>query len=219
MIFMCLNPLISMMAEDVARLRVCALVMGLVLFLGGSSLAQEKTEDIRFEIQVLGLKIGDMNVAKYQVGDTLHYVAESQVKFWFFGSVNLSMTTHSKFVKGYLVKSHSRSNTNRGNFASFIHWDGKKYVVDAKSYKFENQEPVYGLAEWCSTKMFFEELQEGKKFLSEVYGLTTTIKKLEPNVYQTIIAGNENQYFYKFGKLQKVDLENPIKDFTYKRIQ
>ena len=183
------------------------------------ALAQQKTENIKFEIQVLGIKIGDLNVSKYPVGDTLHYIAESQVKFWFFGSVNLTMSTHSKFVGGYLVKSKSTSNTNRGNFASTIYWDGKKYVVDAESYKFENQEPVYGLAQWCSTRLLFEEMQEGKKFLSEVYGMSTTIKKLEPNVYQTVVNGNENNYYYQFGELQKVELENPIKNFTYKRIK
>jgi hypothetical protein len=183
------------------------------------ALAQQKSENIKFEIQVLGIKIGDLNVSKYPVGDTLHYLAESQVKFWFFGSVNLTMRTHSKFVGGYLVKSKSTSDTNRGNFASTIYWDGKKYVVDAESYKFENQMPVYGLAQWCSTRLLFEEMQEGKKFLSEVYGMSTTIKKLEPNVYQTVVNGNENRYYYEFGELQKVELENPIKDFTYKRIK
>lgn len=213
------NPPFSMMAVVVVKSKLLFLIPCLSFCLLQGAFAQQKTETIKFEIQVLGMKIGDLNVAKYQIGDTTHYVAESQVKFWFFGSVNLELNTHAKYLKGYLVKSHSRSNTNRGNFASTVYWDGKKYVVDAKSYKFENQEPVYGLTEWCSTRMFFEELQEGKKFLSEVYGLTTTIKKLDPNVYQTVIAGNENRYFYQFGKLQKVELENPIKNFTYKRVQ
>ncbi|MBC6366072.1 DUF6134 family protein [Algoriphagus sp. AK58] len=208
-----------MMEEDAVKFRPFGLIFGLLFFFSLSSYSQEKSEVIRFEIQVLGLKIGDMNVSKYQVADTVHYVAESQVKFWFFGTVNLTMNTHSKYLNGYLVKSHSKSNTNRGNFASYIYWDGKKYVVDAKSYKFENQDPVFGLAEWCSTRMFFDELQVGEKFLSEVYGLATTVKKLGPNVYQTTIAGNENRYFYKFGKLQKVEQENNIKNFTYKRIE
>lgn len=195
--------------------------MVLVLAVGTwtSSFCQTKPEKIQFEIQVLGMKIGDLNVTKYQVGDTLHYLAESKVEFWFFGKVNVEMFTHTKFVDGYFMKSLSRSNTNRGNFSSTIHWDGKKYVVNATSYKFENHEPVIGLVEWCPARMFFEELQEGKKFMSEVYGLTTTIKKLQPNVYQTSIAGNENQYYYQFGKLQKVVLESSIKNFQYKRVQ
>ena len=209
----------SMMAVAVAKSKLLFLMLALSACLGNFSLAKEKTESIKFEIQVLGLKIGDLNVSKYQIGDTTHYIAESQVKFWFFGSVNLDINTHSKYVKGYLVKSHSRSNTNRGNFASTIRWDGKKYLVDATSYKFENQEPIYGLVEWSSNRMFFEELPDGKRFLSEVYGLTTTVKRLRPNVYQTIFLGNENQYFYQFGKLQSVEIENSIKNFNYKRIK
>lgn len=202
-----------------SRATVFLVSFGFVFLFFFPSKAQQNTETIKFEIQVLGIKIGDLNASKYSKGDTLHYVAESQVKFWFFGSVNLLMKTHSKYLGGYLVKSKSTSNTNRGNFASTIVWDGKKYLVDAKSYKFENKEPVYGLVQWCSARMFFEELEEGKKFLSEVFGMATTIQKLEPNLYQTQVNGNENTYHYQQGKLQKVELENPIKDFTYKRIK
>lgn len=194
------------------------LILCLNVCLATPSLSQTKPETIQFEIQVLGLKIGDLNVKRYQAGDTLHYLATSNVKFWFFGNVDVEISTHSKYVNGYFVKSISTSNTNRGNFASTIHWDGKKYVVDAESYKFENKEPVSGLVKWCSARTFFEELQGDQTFISEVYGLTATIEKLGPGVYSTTISGNENQYFYETGKLQKVVLENSIKNFQYKRI-
>ncbi|OOG74861.1 DUF6134 family protein [Algoriphagus sp. A40] len=197
--------------------------LALVLFLSvgfwNPTFSQEKKEEIKFEITVLGMKIGDLDVTRYQVGDTLHYIAESKVQIWFFGKVDVEMFTHAKYVDGYFVKSLSRSNTNRGNFLTTIYWDGKKYVVDAKNYKFENQEPIIGKVEWSPSRLFFEELQEGKKFISEVYGLTTTIKKLEPNVYETNIPGNQNQYYYQFGKLQKAVLENSIKNFQYKRVK
>lgn len=213
------NPPFSMTAGAVASYFPWVIAISLTFGLWNPSFSQEKQEKIKFEIQVLGIKIGDLNVTKYQVGDTVHYLAESKVQFWLFGNVSVDIYTHSRYVNGYFMKSFSRSNTNRGNFATSIYWDGKKYVVDAKSHKFENQEPVLGLVEWSPSRLFFEELQPGKKFLSEVYGLTTTIKKLEPNVYETSIIGNENQYFYQFGKLQKAILENSIKNFQYKRVQ
>lgn len=195
------------------------LVLGLIICFVFPSFSQEKTESLQFETVVLGLKIGDLNVKKYQVGDTVHYVAESKVKFWFFGNVDVAVITHSKYVDGNFVKSMSRSTTNRGNFESSIYWDGKKYVVDAKSYKFENDEPVTGLVRWCSTRAFFEELPTGEKFISEVFGLVTPIQTPEPNVHSTTINGNENRYFYESGKLQKVTLEHSVKNFQYKRIQ
>lgn len=213
------NRPISMTAGAAAKIFSWGLVLILSLGPWSPSFSQEKPEKIKFEITVLGMKIGDLDVTRYHVGDTLHYLAESNVEIWFFGKVDVEMFTHAKYVEGYFVKSVSRSNTNRGNFSTTIYWDGKKYVVDAKNYKFENQEPILGKVEWSPSRMFFEELQEGKKFISEVYGLTTTIKKLQPNVYETSIAGNENQYFYQFGKLQKVILENSIKNFQYKRVQ
>lgn len=219
MTFMFRNLPISTMAGAAARHCIRLLMFIIAFGLWTPSFSQGKQEKIKFEIQVLGMKIGDLDVTRYQVGDTLHYVAESKVQIWFFGKVNVELFTHAKYVDGYFVKSLSRSNTNRGNFLTTIYWDGRKYVVDAKNYKFENQEPVFGKVEWSPSRMFFEELQEGKKFLSEVYGLTTTIKKNQPNVYETSIAGNENQYYYQFGDLQRVVLENSIKNFTYKRVK
>ncbi len=194
------------------------LVFCVFLCLCSPSFSQDKRETIQFEIQVLGLKIGDLNVQKYQAGDTLHYLAESSVRFWFFGNVQVEISTHSKYVDGNFVKSFSTSKTNRGDFSSEIYWDGKKYVVDAESYKFENQQPVMGMVQWCSARTFFEEMESEKTFISEVYGLTTKIEKVETGVYRTIISGNENEYSYEAGKLQKVLLENPIKNFQYKRI-
>ncbi|GAA0879700.1 hypothetical protein GCM10009119_26690 [Algoriphagus jejuensis] len=212
------NRSFTVLEKDFARTIRWAFVSGLVIFLINPSFSQQKTEVLKFETVVLGLNIGDLNVKKYQVGDTLHYVAESKVGFWFFGRVDLEVFTHSRYVNGYFVKSESRTKTNRGDFASSIHWDGKKYLVDAKSYKFENDEPVIGLVKWCSTRAFFEQLPAGERFISEVFGLTTTIETQEPNVLSTIISGNENRYFYEKGELQKVTIEHAVKNFQYKRV-
>ncbi len=194
------------------------LILGLAVCLTTPSFSQQKTETVKFEISVLGMKIGDLDAKKYQVGDTVHYTAESKVRFWFFGSVDVEVFTHSKYVNGYLVKSLSRSNTNRGDFASTVYWDGKKYVVNAKSYKFENTEPVTERVKWSSTRTFFEELKGGETFISEVFGLTTKIDNPEPNVHSTTIEGNTNEYLYQSGKLQKVTLEHSVKNFQYKRL-
>lgn len=195
------------------------LAVAMVFCISVPSFSQGKVETIKFETSVLGLKIGDLNVKKYRTGDTLHYIAESKVRFWFFGNVDVEVVTHANYVNGYFVKSVSQSTTNRGNFASSIYWDGKKYVVDAKSYKFENKKPVTGLVKWCSTRAFFEELQDGETFISEVFGLTAKIEKPEPHVHSTTINGNQNLYFYELGKLQKVTLEHSVKNFQYKRVQ
>ena len=190
----------------------------LTVCLGSPSFSQNNVETVRFETQVLGMKIGDLTAKKYREGDTTHYVATSKVKFWFFGSVDVEVITHSKYVNDYFVKSHSRSTTNRGDFESSIHWDGKKYVVDAKSYKFENKKPVAGLVKWSSTRAFFDELKDGETFISEVFGLITEVEAPDSNVHSTTINGNENQYFYQSGKLEKVTLEHSVKNFQYKRI-
>ena len=196
-----------------------ALILLLTVCLAVPSFSQQKAENVRFETQVLGLKIGDLSAKKYQEGDTVHYIATSKVKFWLFGNVDVEVVTHSRYVNGYFVKSTSRSATNRGNFETLIYWDGGKYIVDAKSYKFENDKPVTGLVKWSSARAFFDELEDGEIFISEVFGLPTKVAGPESNVHSTTINGTENQYFYQSGKLQKVTLEHSVKNFQYKRVQ
>jgi hypothetical protein len=217
--YMISNPFISLHTTASVFLFRLAITFLMVLGYATPSFSQDQSEKLRFETQVLGLKIGDLNAEKYKTGDTTHYKATSKVKFWFFGNVDVEVTTHSKYVDGYFVKSYSSSRTNRGDFETFIHWDGKKYVVDAKSYKFENNKPVEGLVKWCSTRSFFDELQDGEKFISEVFGLTTTIENRGQHVHGTTINENENQYFYEMGKLQKVMLEHSVKNFQYKKVE
>ncbi|TNF39453.1 MAG: hypothetical protein EP311_10750 [Cytophagales bacterium] len=186
----------------------------------GSKCHAQSAEIAQFEVVVLGIKIGDLEAKKVKEAEgTLLYEAKSQVKFWFFGSVNVSFLTQSHFEKNYIVNTKSSSQTNRGDFHSEVWWRGEEYRVNAQTYEFENQTPLHGPIAWCSTKLFFEEPQEGDVFLSEVYGLSQKIKEIEPGVYEIEINGNANRYYYQSGKLEKIVLENPIKNYQIRRVK
>lgn len=181
---------------------------------------ENDSESMQYEIVVLGLKIGDMTAEKFEgKADTVHYVVESQVKFWFFGNVDLRFETNSKFYQGKVVKTHSESKTNRGDYQSQIILKGSEYQVDAETYKFENNESVRGPLSWCSNKMFFHEPKPGEIFLSEVYGTAQKIKQIEPGVYEITVEENTNRYYYQSGKLEKIVLENPIKNYQVRRVR
>lgn len=177
-------------------------------------------EALKYEIVVLGLKIGDMTAERFSgKTDTVHYEVKSQVKFWFFGSVDLKFSTVSKFLQGRIVKTKSESKTNRGDYLSKILWKGNEYQVDAATYKYENEKSLKGPLSWCSNKMFFHEPKSGDIFLSEVYGTAQKITQIEPGVYEITVEGNTNRYYYKSGILEKIVLENPIKNYQVRRIQ
>lgn len=181
--------------------------------------AQATKETASFEIVVLGLKIGNLTAQKNAGGDSVRYSVDSRVKFWFFGDVDLQFLTRSHFKGGKILKTYSESKTNRGVFDSKVNWTGALYQVDAKSYKYANRTSLKGPLSWCSTKLFFQEPSGQELFLSEVYGISAPIKKISPGVYEIEVEGNTNQYHYKGGKLEKIVVESPIKDYQVRRVK
>lgn len=196
--------------------------ISLLIFLGMSvsfGHAQTAKETASFEIVVLGLKIGTLTAQKTSGADSALYSVDSRVKFWFFGDVDLKFLTRSHFKGGKILKTYSESKTNRGFFDSKVNWTGAHYQVDSKSYKYANRTSLKGPLTWCSTKLFFHEPTGQELFLSEVYGVSSTIKKIGPGVYEIEVEGNTNQYHYKSGKLEKIVVESPIKNYQVRRIK
>ncbi len=181
--------------------------------------AQATKETASFEIVVLGLKIGNLTAQKTAGADSVRYSVDSRVKFWFFGDVDLKFLTRSHFKGGKILKTYSESKTNRGNFDSKVSWTGTQYQVDAKSYKYANRAPLKGPVTWCSSKLFFHEPSGQEVFLSEVYGVSSPIKKIGAGVYEIEVEGNTNQYHYKARKLEKIVVESPIKNYKVVRVK
>ena len=181
--------------------------------------AQTAKETASFEIVVLGLKIGTLTAQKTGASDSLLYSVDSRVKFWFFGDVDLKFLTRSHFKGGKILKTLSESKTNRGFFDSKVNWTGAQYQVDSKSYKYANRTSLKGPLTWCSSKLFFQEPSGNEVFLSEVYGVSAPIKKISAGVYEIEVEGNTNQYHYKSGKLEKIVVESPIKDYQVRRVK
>ena len=196
--------------------------ISLLIFLGMSvsfGYAQTAKETAAFEIVVLGLKIGTLTAQKTSGADSVLYSVDSRVKFWFFGDVDLKFLTRSHFKGGKILKTYSESKTNRGFFDSKVNWTGAQYQVDSKSYKYANRTSLKGPLTWCSSKLFFHEPSGQELFLSEVYGVSAPIKKIGPGVYEIEVEGNTNQYHYKSGKLEKIVVESPIKNYQVRRIK
>jgi len=181
--------------------------------------AQTTKETASFEIVVLGIKIGSLTAQKTAGADSLLYSVDSRVKFWFFGDVDLKFLTRSHLKGGKITKTYSESKTNRGFFDSKVNWTGAQYQVDSKSYKYANRAPLKGPVLWCSSKLFFQEPSGNEVFLSEVYGVLAPIKKISAGVYEIEVEGNTNQYHYKGGKLEKIVVESPIKNYKVMRVK
>ena len=160
-----------------------------------------------------GIKNWEAQSIKTAGLDTIQYSVESEVKFWFFGDVELQFLTRSSFKQGMVSRTYSHSKTNRGNFVSKVNWKDNAYQVNANSYKYTNKKAVSGPLSWCSSKLFFQEPTGQEIFISEVYGVTAPIRKTGPGEYTVSVEGNTNRYYYRQGKLVKIVVDNPIKNY------
>ena len=201
------------------KLFICLLFVGVFsLNFASNGFAQTQERIGNYEIVVFGLKIGNLKASQAAGMDTIQYSIESQVKFWFFGDVDLQVITRSNFKQGMISRTYSHSKTNRGNFISKVTWKDTAYQVNANSYKYTNKKAVSGPLSWCSSKLFFQEPTGEEIFISEVYGVTAPIRKTGPGEYTVSVEGNTNRYYYQQGNLVKIVVENPIKNYQVRRV-
>jgi len=172
-----------------------------------------------YEILLAGFQIGNMEVEENKKGSIIEYNLESLVSFWFFGKVNVELTIKSTYKDGMMIKSESKSVSNRGSFYSIIQWTGKSYLIDSHTYKFDNTKSIPNLIPFSTVKFYFQKPKNGLNMISETFGLASKITEIEPHGYEIEINGNRNKFFYENGEMEKALMENPIKNYVIKRIK
>lgn len=193
--------------------------VSLLLFLSISSSVrgQESTISQNYDIVVAGFRIGGMTAQKIESLEETKFEINSLVDFWFFGRVHVDFLQKADYLNGQLNEASTVSNSNRGNFQTNVTWNGDHYEVDANTYKYENKEPINQPIYSSPARLYFEEPKHGDILLSENFGLVTTVVEDEPGVYSIEVNGNTNTFYYEEGVLQKVVLENSIKNYVIRR--
>lgn len=195
------------------KLRIFLLVFCFWLCLVHSGQSQNIIE---FDISVAGIKIGEMKATKHtSLGKELLEI-QSQVRFWFFTWVDLKFNAESTYQNGYLTNSTSQTASNKGDFSSSVVWNGEKYLVQADSYKFQNQEAIPNLVAYSTSKLYFEEPKNHQVFLAENFGLLSGISK-NKDYYEVEVNGNRNKFYYENGQFVKAVMQSPIKNYVVSR--
>lgn len=200
------------------KLALAAVFLTVVFSLFPAELKAQSTVQ-KFEIIVAGFNIGQVTAEEILKGETTEYHVNSKASFWFFGKIELGFIIRNVYQKEHLINSKANSNTNRGDFQSTIIWKGDHYVVNSATYKFENNTPIPNPIYHSSGKFYFHEPRDGDRMVSETYGLVSRVTKKSEGVYEVVIDGNRNQYHYKNGKLDKIVVQNPIKNFVVQRVK
>ncbi|WP_296699241.1 DUF6134 family protein [Algoriphagus sp.] len=182
-----------------------------------SGLCQEKRTSQDFDIVVAGFKIGGMTAEKIENTNQTKFEINSLVEFWFFGNVHVEFLQTASYEDKQLVEAYTHSISNRGDFETVVRWSTDHYEVDAETYKFENNEPIYQKVYSSPARFYFEEPNNGDILISENFGMLTKVKEEKPGVYSINVNGNTNTFYYEYGVLQKVVLENSLKNYVIRR--
>jgi len=190
----------------------------LILFvLVGTSLkGLSQTKTNTYDIVLAGFTIGSMQSDKTTSPKGEDYQIHSKVEFWFFGKIHVEFLQNVNFQNGQLVKATTKSDSNRGNFVTTVNWNKDHYDIKANSYKFHNEEPIKQAIYGTPAKLYFKEPKAGDILMSENFGMLTTVREVDKGIYEIDVNGSMNRFYYEGGILQKVVLENNIKNYSIK---
>ncbi|MDR7128323.1 hypothetical protein J2X69_000651 [Algoriphagus sp. 4150] len=196
---------------------VSFILVFLAFSLGSSLNGFGQTKTNTYDIVLAGFTIGSMQADKTTTPKGEDYQIHSKVEFWFFGKIHVEFLQKAHYENGQLMKATTNSDSNRGNFLTSVTWNKDHYDVDANSYKFHNEEPINQIINSSTAALYFHEPKAGDVLISENFGMLTTVREIEKGVYEIDVNGNMNRFHYEGGVLQKVVLENNIKNYTIKR--
>ncbi|MHA7131446.1 DUF6134 family protein [Algoriphagus namhaensis] len=191
-----------------------------IALMNGSIVSALAQTDIRnYDIVLAGFTIGTMQADRQIRGDQTDYKIHSKVEFWFFGKIHVEFLQNVHYEKGQLIRARTNSDSNRGNFITDIAWQKDKYIVDANSYKYENNQPIPRPVYASTATLYFQEPKDGEVLMSENFGMLTTIREIEPHTYRFEVNGSVNRFYYENGVLEKVVLENKIKNYSIRKAE
>ncbi len=180
------------------------------LTIGGFCKAEERKE---FDIVVAGIKIGELSAHKIVQDSITNYSISSAVDFWLFVRVRVAYSITSRYKNGKLISSFVETRSSKGNFKSSVVWRKNHYVVNVDTYQYKKDTTLFSPIYFNVARLYFEEPKKVETLLADNYGQIVTSRKLEANVYQVVVIGNANRYYYKNGELAKVIMHNRIKNF------
>lgn len=196
---------------------IVCITLFIIIISSHSVFCQQKKTVQKYDIVVAGFRIGGMVAEKTETTNQTKFEINSLVEFWFFGKVHVEFLQTASYLDDQLIEAYTHSISNRGDFETFVKWSVDHYDVKANTYKYENKKPISKKVYSSPAKFYFEEPKEGDVLISENFGLLTTVKEDKPGIYSIDVNGNRNTFYYEEGILQKVVLENSLKNYVIRR--
>lgn len=175
-----------------------------------------QTTACSFEIKVAGKTVGCLDVSKISMGSATKYIYHSEVEIDFFGKVNVKSQQVVIFRAGKMVSSlHEVYKNGKIHERAKTEADGHGYVFSKKGKATEINQPI----SFSSILLFFHKPTTVHQVFSESEGIFKKLETLGDNSFGLTASGyHTNKYFYKNGKLLKVQLHHLFGDVTVELI-
>ncbi|MDL5044468.1 hypothetical protein QQ054_00205 [Oscillatoria amoena NRMC-F 0135] len=165
----------------------------------------------RFDVQLAGIKIGELTATRYAADTLTHYHIETRVSFWLFVKVNVHHIQTAVYHGEKLFSSTVKTRSNKGDFSASVIWNKNHYDVKVDMYKYKNDTTILGPIHFNVMRFFFDEPKEIKRVLADSNGLLAPVTFVKNAYYEVNVRGERNKYFYKEGKLYRAVMDNAIK--------
>lgn len=190
----------------------------LVMFCAKQLSAQEVVYN-EYRLEIAGIGIGTIKAKKTTTNNITQYSLSSEGKVWLLFQISVLYYLNETWQNNSFQSSIVNSYINGKKYVSTIKKVNDVFMADCHSndYDFVGKivEPFFSSV----IKLYFEEPKDGDLIITENFGVVSKIKKTGEHSYEAIINKNKNEYVYKNGILVEGEIENPIKNFVFKKIK
>jgi hypothetical protein len=170
-----------------------------------------------FDIEIAKVKVGNLVIEEVKKDSLNIYILKSEVDAWLLVRIKVSHLMTCVYKNGKLIRADIHSTINGKKYESYTVWKNDHYEYDCNTYKYHNEGSTREPIDFSVVKMYFEEPLHALKLYAENYGLFSKLDKSPTGVYQIQVEKNKNTFHYEAGRLEKVEMETPLFNYTIRR--
>jgi hypothetical protein len=167
-----------------------------------------------FDINVAGVKVGTLIATCETKDGTTTYNLTSDVDIHIVKHYRIKDEVNSVFKDGKLQLAITKTSIGSKKYYSDVVWNKDHYDVNINTHKYHNKSTEINPILFSGAMMYFMEPPADTKVFSEVYGAFSTVMGLE-DTHRRILKylGKTNTYYYTYGTLRRVEIQNSPRDF------
>jgi hypothetical protein len=178
--------------------------------------ATSHSQKLRYEIFLMGNKIGETTIEKRDSGNISHYILRSlsDAKVLFIEKKSAMSTDVLYDQAGKMLSSIFENIKNDEKFFTRSLWQNNKLDINKDGTK----SVMPGAISFSSLLLYFTEPKDHQKVFSERLGAFFEMVRQSDGSYTASLDGNTSQYTYKGGKLTELVMKGTLGSVVMKLV-